>query len=375
MKHKRHLFSGKVYRTLISKLFLRTMTVFGVTAVVVLILRSALRGKLADGIIALIGAIGHVDAFRADYIYQWYFRSNQEFIIFFVIVIIFLVFFWMLLTWFTKYFDQMIDGVDKLARETDDEIVLSPELKFMESKLNAVKRTLAERTETAREAEQRKNDLVVYLAHDIKTPLTSVVGYLSLLDETADLPAEAREKYTRIALEKANRLEGLINEFFEITRYNLQSVPLNRERVDFYYMMAQITDELYPQLTARGQEIKPEIPEDATVYGDAEKLARVFNNILKNAIMYSAGSEPILVSYRRTPEQTVISFRNEGTIPRNELETIFEKFYRRDAARSTASGGAGLGLAIAKDIVTLHGGTIKAESADGHTVFLVALPN
>jgi len=369
------LFSEKVYRTLISKLFLRTMTVFGVTAVVVLILRSALRGKLADGIVALIGAIGHVDQFRAEYIYQRYFRSNQEFIIFFVIVIIFLVFFWMLLTWFTKYFDQMIDGVDKLARETDDEIVLSPELKFMESKLNAVKRTLAERTETAREAEQRKNDLVVYLAHDIKTPLTSVVGYLSLLDETADLPAEAREKYIRIALEKANRLEGLINEFFEITRYNLQSVPLNRERVDFYYMMAQITDELYPQLTARGQEIKPEIPEDATIYGDAEKLARVFNNILKNAIMYSVGSEPILISYRRTPEQTVISFQNEGTIPRDELETIFEKFYRRDAARSTASGGAGLGLAIAKDIVTLHGGTIEAESADEHTVFLVALPN
>ncbi len=101
-----------------------------------------------------------------------------------------------------------------LSDESDKEIYLPAELDFLEKKLNGVKNKLEKRAKDAQEAEQRKNDLVVYLAHDIKTPLTSIIGYLSLLDEAKDMPVEQKEKYVKITLDKSYRLEQLINEFF-----------------------------------------------------------------------------------------------------------------------------------------------------------------
>jgi two-component system sensor histidine kinase VanS len=157
------------------------------------------------------------------------------------------------ISWFTKYFDEVIAGVDKLAEESEDEIILSPELDFMEIKLDHIKNNLEKRKKAALDAEQRKNDLVVYLAHDIKTPLTSVIGYLSLLDEAPDMPPEQKAKYVGITLEKAYRLEQLINEFFEITRFNLQTIVLNKEKINLLFMLQQIADEFYPMLTPQGK--------------------------------------------------------------------------------------------------------------------------
>ena len=122
----------------------------------------------------------------------------------------------------------------------------------------------------AREAEQRKNDLVVYLAHDIRTPLTSVIGYLELLKEAPDLPLEQRAKYLSITLDKAYRLEQLINEFFEITRFNLQSIPLNRENIRLSYMLMQMAEEFYPILTPGGKSVRLDVPEDLILPGDLE---------------------------------------------------------------------------------------------------------
>ncbi len=303
-----------------------------------------------------------------------YIRNNIDIIIVITMIVFFFILLRLSFSWFTKYFDQIVTGVDKLAEEADETIVMSPELKFMETKLNEVKDKLKKRTEKAQTEEQRKNDLVVYLAHDIKTPLTSVIGYLSLLNEAPDMPTEQKAKYVGIALEKAYRLEKLISEFFEITRYNLQYVPLNKENINLCYMMVQIADEMYPQLAASGKQIETDIKEDIIVYGDSEKLARVFNNILKNAIAYSMDGSTIYITAEAKPDKVVIRFKNQGTIPQNQLSSIFEKFYRLDAARSSATGGAGLGLAIAKDIISLHGGIIRAESDIECTTFTVELP-
>ena len=264
--------------------------------------------------------------------------------------------------------------MDLLAAESGEKIRMSPELKFMEEKLNEVREKLENRTEAARQAEQRKNELVAYLAHDIRTPLTSVIGYLSLLKETPELSEKQREQYVRVALDKAYRLEGLIGELFEITRYNLQNIPLHMESVNLCYMMVQITDELYPQLTAANIQVEQQIPEDMTLQGDPEKLARVFNNILKNGATYGRPDSVIKISAREREGKVLISIENEGEIPEDKLEHIFEKFYRLDSARSTSTGGAGLGLAIARDIVALHGGSVKARSGGGKTVFEVELP-
>ena len=222
---------------------------------------------------------------------------------------------------------------------------------------------------------QKKNDLITYLAHDLKTPLTSVIGYLSLLNEAPDLPEELRVKYTKIGLDKAFRLETLINEFFDITRYHLQEIELSREELDLSFLLRQLAEEFYPLLREKNNQIQLDIQDGITILGDPEKLARVFNNILKNAIAYSTPDTVITV--KLTAETAVVraAVSNHGkTIPKEKLERIFDKFYRLDEARSINTGGAGLGLAIARKIVMLHKGTISAESTDGVTTFLVELP-
>ncbi len=224
---------------------------------------------------------------------------------------------------------------------------------------------------------QRKNDLITYLAHDLKTPLASVIGYLCLLNEAPDMPETQKQKYTGVALQKAYRLEELINEFFDITRFNLQSLVLNKDKINLSLMLRQMADEFYPMLVPKGRKATVHVvPEDLTLTGDADKLARVFNNILKNAIAYSYEGSTIDISAVQQEKNVVITFTDHGKpIPPQKLDTIFEKFYRLDSSRSSNTGGAGLGLAIAKEIVTAHGGTITAESNSERTMFTVKLPS
>ena len=221
----------------------------------------------------------------------------------------------------------------------------------------------------------RKNDLIAYLAHDLKTPLTSVIGYISLLKEAPDMPVEQRAKYTNIALEKALRLESLINEFFDITRYNLHEIMLEEETFDLGYMLMQMADEFYPVLEQHGKSITIHAEEDLPITADSAKLARVFNNILKNAVAYSYNNTEIEIHAQMQSNTIHVSISNFGkTIPKQKLDMIFEKFYRLDDARSTNTGGAGLGLAIAKEIVVAHGGTISVTSEKQITTFTVELP-
>lgn len=239
-----------------------------------------------------------------------------------------------------------------------------------------IKREMLKKEQALKDENARKNDLITYLAHDLKTPLTSVIGYLYLLSEAPDMPTEQRIKYVGITLEKAKRLESLLNEFFDITRDNLQQIQLDVEIIDLSYMLVQMTDEFFPLLKEHGNTIELETDDNLKISGDSIKLARVFNNILKNAIAYSDPDTAIVVSAHDTGETVEIKFVNRGkTIPPEKLERVFEKFFRLDEARNSNTGGAGLGLAIAKEIVSLHHGTIAAQSHEGQTTFTVILPN
>ena len=238
-----------------------------------------------------------------------------------------------------------------------------------------IKAAIQRQEQLQKEEAGRKNDLITYLAHDLKTPLTSVVGYLSLLDEAPDMPEPQKEKYVHITLDKAQQLEKLINEFFEITRYNLQQIILEKENIDLSFMLVQMADEFYPVLREHGNRVNLKVKDNLNVYGDSGKLARVFHNIMKNAIAYSDVGTEIIIQAEEDGDNVRICFLNYGkTIPEQRLEAIFEKFFRLDDARATNSGGAGLGLAIAKEIVTLHGGTIMADSRERVTTFTVCLP-
>lgn len=223
--------------------------------------------------------------------------------------------------------------------------------------------------------EARKNDLVMYLAHDLKTPLTSVIGYLTLLQETPDLPPAQRAKYVDITLEKAYRLEMLINEFFEITRYNLQTITLEKNRIDLGMMVNQIVDEFYPMLKEKQLFVSVELPQRIVMLADAERIARVLDNLLKNAVAYSYPESTIRIGAQQKDGSVVIRVRNQcDEIPPDKLARLFEKFFRADASRASGSGGSGLGLAISKQIVELHGGTITAQSTPQYTDFTVTLP-
>ena len=222
---------------------------------------------------------------------------------------------------------------------------------------------------------RQKHDLISYLAHDMKTPLASVIGYLNLLNDVSDVPKAQRDTYIRITLDKAERLEQLIDEFFDITRFNLHDIVVSRGRIALDFLLEQLKEQFYPTLLAQHKELKLDIAEGSVCYGDADKLARAFNNVLKNAISYSYPNTVIRVAVKQEAEHILLEFHNQGDeIPEQKLEMIFEKFFRLDKARSTASGGAGLGLAIAKEIVEAHGGSIYADSNMEETVFYIKLP-
>jgi two-component system sensor histidine kinase VanS len=365
------------YTKLKRKVFYQMLLIIFAAAATVILLRLVIQRNfsVSDSIVRFLMNTFYLRESDAVIIYRYTFLNNYSVITSIVILIFLVILLRFTISWFTKYFDEVSAGMDKLVEESEDEITLSPELDFMENKLNQIKNNLAKQKKAALDAEQRKNDLVVYLAHDIKTPLTSVIGYLSLLDEAPDMPPEQKAKYVGVTLEKAYRLEQLINEFFEITRFNLQTIVLNKEKINLLFMLQQMADEFYPMLTPQGKQMSVNIHGDLTLWGDADKLARVFNNILKNAIAYSYENSVIDIYAKQQDKKMVITFTNQGNpIPQAKLETIFEKFYRLDSARSTNTGGAGLGLAIAQEIVMAHDGTISVESNKENTTFTVKLP-
>ena len=265
---------------------------------------------------------------------------------------------------------------DRLVDRPDDWGQIDGDFLEVEGALNRVRDRERKTAQALRDESRRKDDLVTYLAHDLKTPLASVVGYLSLLEEAPDLPAEQRARFTGVALEKAHRLDALIEEFFDITRFDFHDIVLTRSYVDLGLLLAQVADEFYPTLTEQHKDVSIDVTEDLTVLVDGDKMARVFNNIMKNAIAYSYERSTISIAASRLAQGGVrVTFTNCGDpIPEAKLKVIFEKFYRLDAARATNHGGAGLGLAIAREIVTAHGGSIACASTPEHTVFTIELP-
>lgn len=376
MKHKKTVGERSDYWQLRRKLFQGTTIIVVVSvAAVFLLYRIALKGRFANFVVDFLTNHVYRDRDAALAFYWNVFRSNIEVLFLIAGITVFMLILRFYFNSFTKYFNEINRGIDALVQESDDEVDLAPELAATERKINHIRHILSQRAMAEQIAEQRKNDLVMYLAHDIRTPLTSVIGYLSLLEEVPEMPAEQRVKYVHITLDKAQRLETLVNEFFEIAHYDHPQIRLEREETDLSYMLVQLTDEFYPLLTARGNTVVLRASDNLTVSADPGKLARAINNLLKNAAAYSDPNSEIVISAQEQDREISISVQNQGpTIPPDKLVSIFEKFYRADDARMSDTGGFGLGLAIAKEIISLHGGTITAQSADRCTIFTITLP-
>ena len=262
-----------------------------------------------------------------------------------------------------RQMDEVVEAAGKLVHQPEQPLRLSRSLQGVQNELNLVREQALRNEMAVKEAEQKKNDLIVYLAHDLKTPLTSVIGYLSLLRDEPQISEQLRQRYTGIALNKAERLEELINEFFDITRFNLSVMTLEKETIHLSRMLEQIASEFAPILQEKGLTLELAIEKEVDLSGDP--------------VNYSYPNTVIQLSMEQRKEEHKVLLRvqNHGrTIAKEKLEHIFEQFFRVDASRSSATGGSGLGLAIARQIVEMHHGQIRAESVDEMIVFEVELP-
>ena len=368
------------YRKLKFSLLLQTVLVTALTVLVGgILLKFVIDGIYNDSfarIFVEVLVFFNIKEETAVRLYWQLIGDNKTFYTVIGYLILFALFFYVALSKMTKYLDQIDHGIENIISESTEPIHLITELKPIEIRLNEIKATLKRQELEAIEGEKKKNDLVLFLAHDLKTPLTSIVAYLTMLEDHPDMPEEERMNYTHIALEKSIRLGELINEFFDITRYNLQNIELEPVEIDLTMMLEQLADELYGVLQEKKLSCEVDVEEDLQIYGDPDKLARVFDNILRNAIAYCYENTVIRIEARMKNDEIEIVFTNAGDkIPGDMLQTIFEKFYRVDGSRSTGTGGAGLGLAIAKQIAELHGGRIMARSDDNRTQFIVTLPS
>ena len=376
MKNKNNKKLRNDFSALQNKIFFRTAIMLLIATIIIFLLYTLfLRGYIAETVVELLNKYIYHNYDEALSVYHMHIRGNLELFVMVAIFIVFLVVLRLYLRSFTKYFEEINRGMDALIQESSEEVVLSPELEITERKINDIKTALEKRKVTAEIAEKRKNDLIVYLAHDLKTPLTSVIGYLTLLRDENQISEELREKYLSISLEKAERLEDLINEFFDITRFNLSNVSLEYSRVNLTRLLEQLTYEFKPMLLDKNLKCELEISPDTIIKCDANKMQRVFDNLLRNAVNYSFEDSTIHIVVTQNEQNINIRFTNCGnTIPKEKLNSIFEQFYRLDTARSSKSGGAGLGLAIAKEIVELHNGMITARSENEIIEFEVEIP-
>lgn len=307
--------------------------------------------------------------------YQRNVLGHREQIIMLAIIMLILVGFYVAMGRFTRWLDEIRDALGGMVSGGGMAAALPQELAPIQGELTALRTRLEEQAAERLENQKRKADMVAFLAHDLKTPLTSVVGYLSLLNEKPNLTPEQRGKYTGIALDKALRLEELLGEFFDISRMDLQSDPTEREPIQLSILLEQLADEFFPIFEEKSLGCQCDITSGMMIEGDPDKLARVFDNVLRNAVSYSTPGGTVSLTAGPENGNVEIAISNEGMeIPEQELSNIFDKFYRLDAARNSRTGGAGLGLAIAKEIVEGHGGTIHAECNGRRTTFHISLP-
>ena len=311
---------------------------------------------------------------RLNYdLYSWI-VYNRDIVVYVYIGIVLAVIIYKFISKYVNSINEVYNSLDLILKENNETIKLPSEVNEFTEKLNDIKNDYISSKNNAREAEQKKNDLIMYMAHDLKTPLTSIIGYLTLLNDEKNISKELQEKYLKIALDKSLRVEELTNQFFDITRYNLHSMPINKTELNITYLLKQLIDECYPMLEKNNLKCVLNAPDKVNYLGDGDKLARAFGNLLKNAISYSYKDTVIEINVTEELDKLYITFRNKGAkIPDYKLEKIFEKFYRGDESRTSTTGGAGLGLAITKEIIELHNGKISVKNDDEYIEFDIIL--
>jgi signal transduction histidine kinase len=309
---------------------------------------------------------------------------TKGFIIFMVIiaflvgVMLFTIYFLFLTKKFGAYLEQIAGGITEIAAgnfNTRIEIDNDDEFALIGAKLNQMAGDIKQLIENERNSENTKNQLITSVAHDLRTPLTSIIGYLSLVSDKDKLTPETKERYIEIAYSKSKRLEKLIEDLFSYTKFSFGEVTMEAAKLNMVKLINQLVDEFYPSFQESGLEYEFSTNINSVyVKGDGNLLARAFANLISNAIKYGKDGKSVRIKLETIDGKVITSITNYGRlIPEQELQNIFERFYRLEGSRSSETGGTGLGLAIAKNIINMHGGTIGVRSDFNGTVFEVIL--
>ncbi|SDT34523.1 Signal transduction histidine kinase [Paenibacillaceae bacterium GAS479] len=289
-----------------------------------------------------------------------------------------IVFFYLLMAPYVSYFKKISASIRRLAEgdfTSRIEIRSRDEFQSIAEDINLTSEKLKQAVERGDFAESSKDQLVLNLAHDLRTPLTSVIGYLDYVLNDKELSPEKSRHYTTIAYAKAHRLETLINELFEVTQLNYGLLPIEAEELDLAELLAQLSEEMYPVFDKNGLTARLDLFQPLRVQGNGELLARVFENLAMNAARYGRDGRYVEIRCLLEGEEAVVQFINYGSsISPEDQPHLFEMFYTGDKARQSDSGGTGIGLFIAKNIVERHQGTISAYSDVIRTCFEVRLP-
>ncbi len=293
-------------------------------------------------------------------------------------ILLFSVTFMILQEPYIRYISRISEAVQNISEgnlNTVIDVIGDDEFSSMAANLNHMAADIKKLMEKERESERTKNELITNVAHDLRTPLTSIIGYLELLAGNQQLPADMQHKYIEIAYGKSRRLQKLIEDLFGFTKLNCGKIAMHVGQIDIVKLLGQLVEEAYPNFVEKGlsYDLQSNVPAKI-INADGNLLARLFDNLIGNAIKYGADGKRVLVKIHAESETVTVSVTNYGyVIPADELPLIFNKFYRVEQSRSSSTGGTGLGLAIAKEIVDMHGGTISVASDLNGTVFTVQL--
>ena len=293
-------------------------------------------------------------------------------------ILLFSVTFMILQEPYIRYISKISEAVKNISEgdlNTVIDVIGDDEFSGMAANLNHMAADIKQLMEKERESERTKNELITNVAHDLRTPLTSIIGYLELLTNNQQIPADMQHKYIEITYGKSRRLQKLIEDLFGFTKLNYGKIAMHVGQIDIVKLLGQLVEEAYPNFVEKGlsYDLQSNVPAKI-INADGNLLARLFDNLIGNAIKYGADGKRVLVKIHAESETVTVSVTNYGyVIPADELPLIFNKFYRVEQSRSSSTGGTGLGLAIAKEIVDMHGGTISVASDLNGTVFTVKL--
>lgn len=356
------------------KIFLTIACTIAVLILVYFILYNiALGDKIVTTMMRLL-YLSEQDALNLYYSMRWRFESS------FIAVLFVVAFAISIAIGFHQFMDEFLLYMYQTKRNI---IALRKNRPFTASNANdpiaaelkQLKLELEQKNQALQFAEKQKRDMIVYLAHDLKTPLTSILGYVTLLNDEPNAPEAIKRKYLAITMKKAEQLDDLINEFFDVTRLNLSECAMEYSTVSLKRLLEQTCYEFEVMLRQKNLTYAIVMPVDIPLHCDVNQMQRVFDNILRNAIHYSYANTEITVRAQQTSSGITIQIANHGpTVSKEQLNHIFHQFFRLETSQAMNAQGAGLGLAIAKKIVTMHKGTICATSENEQICFTVTLP-